>query len=534
MKILLSLCLIVFCVAVPYPTAAQVADTLRPHPNVQALRKIWEKGGDHENARFGLGFGGLGDIYGLGRSAWGITTAEPYYWRIYTWDTTADTAALMQSFYFFGEGTGSPVVGNFYGTGHNVVGLHRAYTDSTVNRENYQIHLFRSDSNRIDTVPSAIFNGLHLNPLIYTIPAVIQAVDLNQDGADELIMFVGGVQRGSVLSRKPEVWIYKGGPDFQVDTPTVILHDTEANGGRGYRSMFVGDIDGDHRPDIITSSDYDDRLGLQKLKFYFSHDGAPWNWTTPEREVLLENLSDPLPIALDCTGDSVLDIAMARTARVDLYRSNAGKDIHSRSFDSSDADNVYLWSGYIAPYRFGYLNDKGRRYEMLDIYAGGDLGLSGSPDGPDARYETRNSDIWVVSAPVGDVTGDGWEDLLSSQWNYGFHTGIANLFAGGPYIPRDPASGVRTVSTPDHPQAFHVWPNPVRDALHIAWRGDLRQMPHRYAVHDILGRHLYEATVESWRGELVWDCSTQPSGSYLVSLVAADGSQIATISVIKE
>lgn len=532
MKVLLSLCLIVFCVAVPYPTAAQVVDTLRPHPNVQALRKIWEKVGEGENVAFGFDFGGLGDIYGIGRSAWAISSNLDSGWRIYIWDTTTQQAIVVQSFPQFKIGPlMRPVVGNFYGTGHNVVGMPTGYLDSSVGLRNYQIYLFRSDSNRLDTVPSAIFNGLHLNPLVDITPRVVQSVDLDQDGADELIIFISGAGRDGIRSRKPEIWIYKGGPNFQVDTPTVILHDTEANGGLGYQSMFVGDIDGDRRPDIITSSDYDDRLGLQKLKFYFSHDGSPWNWTTPEREVLF-----PSPVIADYTGDSVLDIFVTgRPNRVLLFRSDAGKDIHTRLLDSSDVDNIYLSTQSIDPRLFGYLNDSTHRYAMVAARSGITyMGMSGAPGGPDARYETINTDIWPWLAPVGDVTGDGWEDLLSSRWDYGFHTGIANLFAGGPYIPRDPASGVRTVSTPDHPQAFHVWPNPVRDALHIAWRGDIRQMPHRYAVHDILGRRLFDATVESWRGELVWDCSTQPSGSYLVTLFAGDGSMIATVTVVKQ
>jgi hypothetical protein len=534
MKVLLSLCLIVFCVAASYPTTAQVADTLRPDPNVRPLRKIWVKEGERANALFGDGFAGFGDIYGLGRGAWGISNADPPEWRIYTWDTTADTARMMQSFYWFGTSPRTPAVGDFYGTGHNVVGLPRAYIDTTVHLINYQIYFFRSDANRIDTVPSLILNTLDRQRSTWTEPTLLRSIDLDGDGADDLIMYVAGAVRHDSLSRKPEVWIYKGGPNFQVDTPTVILHDTEPNGGRSYFSLYVGDFDGDHRPDIVTCSDYYDALGLQKLKFYFSHNGSPWNWTEPEHEVLLKDLSRPIPVALDCTGDSVLDLAMARTARVDLYRSNVGRDIHTRSFDSTDADNVYLSSGLIFPDRFGYLNDSSRRYEMLDIVAGSDLGLSGAPAGPDAHYKTINGDILARAASVGDVTGDGWDDLLSASPGYDFGTGVVNLFAGGPYIPRDPAMGVRTLATIERPDALHVWPNPIQGELHIAWRGDLVHQPRRFVVHDILGREITHGSVASWDGEIVWHAEGYPAGVYLVSLVAADGSLIATVSTVKE
>jgi hypothetical protein len=58
----------------------------------------------------------------------------------------------------------------------------------------------------------------------------------------------------------------------------------------------------------------------------------------------------------------------------------------------------------------------------------------------------------------------------------------------------------------------------VHDELHIAWRGDLKRMPARFVVHDMLGTEVASGEVQPWRGEALWRCAEIPSGVYMVSI----------------
>jgi hypothetical protein len=59
---------------------------------------------------------------------------------------------------------------------------------------------------------------------------------------------------------------------------------------------------------------------------------------------------------------------------------------------------------------------------------------------------------------------------------------------------------------------------PARDVLNIAWRGDLKQMPHHFEVHDIAGRLVAEGAVDASAGSAVWRCGDAPAGAYLLSV----------------
>ena len=95
-----------------------------------------------------------------------------------------------------------------------------------------------------------------------------------------------------------------------------------------------------------------------------------------------------------------------------------------------------------------------------------------------------------------------------------------------------PASAIRDIALEGHRAALTVWPLPAHDVVHIAWRGDLRRMPARYRVHDLLGRPVATGEVAPMRGELVWDCSALPPGAYLVALLDAHGATIATVRIV--
>jgi hypothetical protein len=199
------------------------------------------------------------------------------------------------------------------------------------------------------------------------------------------------------------------------------------------------------------------------------------------------------------------------------------------------------WKEDIAPVNLGYLNDTSGRYAMLGVTGATLYGFSGGEKGPDRIYEAYYSaredgydgTPFVFKSAMGDCTGDGWPEFITSNGTYGFNAGVALILAGGPEIPRDASLGVEAVAGEGHSDAVTVWPNPLREDLHIAWRGDLRRMPERFVVHDMAGREIAHGEVEWWRGEAVWHCAGAGSGAYLLTVYDEHGTLISSARLLK-
>jgi len=123
--------------------------------------------------------------------------------------------------------------------------------------------------------------------------------------------------------------------------------------------------------------------------------------------------------------------------------------------------------------------------------------------------------------------------MTSRMFSVNHKSGIAGILGGGPQIPRDPTMGVRAIAGEGHEQAVALWPNPMREELHIAWRGDLRRMPSRFVVYDMLGREVARGDVEPGRGAALWRCGDLPGGVYLLSIHDRAGGLITTTRIIK-
>ena len=108
--------------------------------------------------------------------------------------------------------------------------------------------------------------------------------------------------------------------------------------------------------------------------------------------------------------------------------------------------------------------------------------------------------------------------MTGSKFGHASHT----------YIPsEDPIVGVRQVTLDGRSRGLSLWPNPVRDELNIAWRGDLKRMPRRFEVHDINGNRLVSGSVPEGDGAAVWDASAHPAGVYILSVYDSDGRALA-------
>jgi hypothetical protein len=511
------------------------SDTITQNPNAKPFNRIWSIAGRDGN-KVGDAITGLPDINGDGINEFAVASWTDEPWRIFFGAPIGSISHTpSQVLKSVGGIGGRPLpVGNFWGDGNRTIAFATGVDPKYI--------FLRIDTARkmIDTIPVAILDPTKMNPVVH-LSSLVDAIasDLDGDGADEFIITQGGMLRDGKPPRRGEIWIYRGGPNFQVDTPTVIIRARDSLSG--FNALYIGRWDADDKLDMAAMIGY--RGDSSKVGFWFSDDGSPWNWTTPSR-YFVPTTSEYGTTVLDCDGDGRLDIAMANgIARVNLFRSGSGKDIRTRSFAPDDADGVYRLYDFSVPRNLGYMSDSAGRYEMLGIGGAGTdnrtmlLGLSGGPNGPDHTYDAYvYGGPYNITIPVDDVTGDGWNDAMEAYAAYGFNAGIAVLYAGGPYIPRDPSLSVEYANPVAgvRRDAVSVWPIPAREELHIAWRGDLSRMPTRFAVHDVLGHLIARGEVESWRGEALWRCEDVPSGAYFLTIYDTQGALIATSQLLKE
>ncbi|MCC7439265.1 MAG: hypothetical protein IT211_12295, partial [Armatimonadetes bacterium] len=405
-----------------------------------------------------------------------------------------------------------------------------------------------------------VLDGHVLDSAHNLFPSSIEVSDLNKDGYSDLVILFGGFLRAGVRSGVGEVWIYEGGPNFQVDSPTVVLRDTEENDDRLY--LAIHDFDGDSLPDLLLSGLYIIE-GASKLKTFWGKPSLQQLSSTPDHAITFDYSSnDPHPIGIpltiaDLDGDQIADfmgtILTGINRGVYCFLSSSKKDFRGRRLTISDADRYLL-----APENFhsrqsvGALGDSSGRYSMLTLYGstpsieGMILTLSANSQGPiDGKYDAyygasldglSSGGVFGRGGPAGDVNGDGWSDYLTANpgW-FGNDAGIAMILAGGPYIPRDDnTTSVQDIPAEGKENALAVWPNPVREVLNIAWRGDLQRMPQRFEIHTFSGERVAGGTVESSIGAAVWHCDEVATGSYVLTAYDAKNQAIATATIIKQ
>lgn len=233
-----------------------------------------------------------------------------------------------------------------------------------------------------------------------------------------------------------------------------------------------------------------------------------------------------------------------------VYLGDQGKSARTRSFTLEDADVIYRGGYVLSRWEMGSLNDSTGRYGMLPLGGVTSQGhhmrwaVSGGSRGPDQDYDAwyapgldglGNENVFNHGASLGDVTGDGYSDMIYSSPLYGLgEPGIAFVLAGGAYIPLDdPTVDVREVPVAGEAGGLYVWPNPVETELHLAWRGNLKAKPARFAVYDAAGREIVSGDVDPHRGEALWRCASVAAGTYILIAYDNTGTRITTTGIIK-
>lgn len=504
---------------------AQV-DSIVPNPKAVELRRIWVQGGERESrASYGQGIAACGDINGDTLADFAVWSGVPPGFRVFYGGSPAPSDSVAYYFRTQGVRPSLMVVGDFYGTSHRALAFPNDTCDSNGTCL-YRLFIFRTDRGVIDSLPANI-----IDTKIQFCPRELAAADLDNDQTDDLVLV-----RACTF---PEIWIYKGGKDMRGDTPTVKIGDYEqVNSNFAAR---IADFDGDGNTDAMLTGIYS---GVIKIKIFWG-DGTIDGWRRSSREIILTGDRHAHigfgPTVLDCDGDRIADLVFpGPNEHTYVYRTRGtGKSVRTRTFELVDADAGFREGGVIT--NAGFIADSLLGAEAIGLAKYEFKLLTGGSDGPDNTYEARyayadgGGFLRVIS--IGDCNGDGWDDVLAGDGNFGWmNQGIAAVFAGGPYIPADDtAAGVRQYELEGKPRGISVWPNPMRDELNIAWRGDLRAMPRRFAVHDLTGQLVAKGEVPAGAGAAIWRSSRQiPPGAYIISMYAKDDSNLASVLVIKQ
>ena len=548
---------VLFLTCLPLPAQNEIV----ANDSAKLLRRIWMmRGGVVGGDQVGRGAGSVGDIDRDSLQDFGWYLGATNQWHIHRGGSEISTTPnqILDS---LGTIPSHPIVGDFYGNGKPYVGFSGFFRVDTSGPRRKLFMRYRLVPVEGDTL--SLHSALTLAPELTWRPNLETthrnafAIDLDRDGDDELIIVAAVILFDQEADRHAEIWIFEGGPEFQLDTPTVVLKDTEENYIRF--DVSIGNLDGDPYPDILAAGDYNPADPVNRLKFWWGHPNLSQLSLNPERTLTLNdsetypNVSFAVPFMplFDSDGDRVQEF-MLPGADGDWYYYNMnapGKDPRTRPLTLADAERSYR--GYNKPYKVGYLNDSTRRYEMVGR-TGGDPGggarmvvLSGGKDGPNPTYDAYYSaaadgltpgNVFGRGGPIGDATGDGYDDYLAAnpEW-FNLQQGIVVLLAGGPYIPNDDTTlSVQSVATDEHRAALHIWPNPVSDELHVAWRGDLKRPPGLLRIYDMNGRLIVEGPVNTGRGEAIWKCGSVASGSYLLVVCDRHGTVLAQTTLVKQ
>lgn len=538
------------------PIVLQAQNQLVPVSEAAKLRRVWtQEGNPQVTDLYCLSLWGGADISGDSINDFAVYRGSDRSWLFYRGGTVPESAPFLE---LDSVGSSQPILARFFGDDRRFLLFREDYRMNIDSVDYYYdvLTLHEITGGSLASTPTIVSDqGLGDIPIERNAGHVLVA-DVNNDAIDDLIVTMGGMRIGHVpdVDAAFQAWIYFGGSDFSLDTPDVVVRNIEVTDRPVHWSLLCDDFDGDGRTDMVFGQTFS---SSDTLRFYWGDEGSPTSWAErpPDRTVSF------------AYGQTTLGSLQLRASRLDadrgadivgytgnngtyLYLSGRG-DPRTRSFRADDADISYPLTSFSAT-GVGSLNNRQGRYDMLALDMGlgvardqvGYVFIAGTADGPDHDYEAwyapgldslRNTPTFPLCTAVGDVTGDGYEDLLYGTWSYGpLETGLAILLAGGPDIPLDdPSMAVEEYPVAREASGLSLWPNPVVDELHIAWKGNLERMPSRFAIYDLKGTTVVESQADPHRGEMLWRCDGVVPGIYTLIAYDAEDHPIAEARIVK-
>ncbi len=505
---------------------SQPVTTVTANPAAVTLRVYWGLSG----SGLGLPMVPISDLDNDGYDEFVMFRGAPYGgYQLYHGDAVTprlDTTTHLQNL----GGLIAPVVGNFYGNGGRSIVLYNVELKGDKDWQRYFVNVFALDSGRIADTARAMWDSWPgTDPLVGL--SDVAAADLDGDGDDELILFSATAYHDGGWRDNGEIWIYEGGPNFTLDTPTVVLINPQPHSRSNTADLEVADVDGDGHLDLLTRVDDDSGPGgyYRRVSIYFGNGKIPGAEEVPGQTFYLP--TSQLQLA-DVDGDGAKDVL---GYGVRIYLSTRG-NARTRSFEPTAADVLldYAEDDINVPTAPGHISS--RRYESMNMdvhppWGSSLLTFSGGANGPNATWDASHGiQPYKRMYQLGDLNGDGWPEFAIADPEASYVT----IFAGGPYIPNDdPTVEVRRVESEGKADALSVWPNPTHDELNIAWRGDLRHWPRHFEVHDMLGRLVGRGTLQDGSPAAQWHCAGVASGAYVLSVYDGEGRPIATIPIRK-
>ncbi len=219
--------------------------------------------------------------------------------------------------------------------------------------------------------------------------SVSSAGDVNNDGFGDII--VGGYAHNSEEGR---AYIYYGGSSMNNAVDVTITG--EGRGDKfGYSVSTAGDVNGDDKDDVIV--------------------GAPSVYNSAGRAYIFYGGS--LSSSIDAVSADVIISGGVTNSALGCSVSNAG------DVNGDDIDDVVVGA-------YTYSNGNGRVFIFY-----GDGSLSGTLDDADAdiiiNAENNGDYLGISVSTVGDVNGDGYDDIIAGANSYSNYNGRAYILYGG-------------------------------------------------------------------------------------------------------
>ncbi|MBK6505131.1 MAG: FG-GAP repeat protein [Ignavibacteria bacterium] len=268
---------------------------------------------------------------------------------------------------------------------------------------------------------------------------------------DSSDVIAGAMMNDGIATNAGRAYVYFGGVALN-SVADVVLNGVSANDFFGHSVSTAGDVNGDGYSDVIAGAPFNDAAGNESGRAYLFLGGALMNNTadiTITGAAAGDNLGHSVSTAGDINGDGYSDILTGAYGN-DETGSSAGRAyVHMGGMDPDNITDA-IFSGAAANDNFGISvssagdfngdgfsdiilgavnndaggSDAGRAYLYLNSLTGTDI--------EDEIYTGATLDYLGYSvSSVGDVNGDGYDDMIIAAIGNNSDRGIAYIHYGG-------------------------------------------------------------------------------------------------------